>query len=91
MIGKTLLHYEILQKLGSGGMGEVYQARDTKLGREVALKLLPQDLARDAERMSRFRREAKVLASLPSPGSSAWKKKTTRCSWPWSWPKAPTS
>jgi serine/threonine protein kinase len=67
MIGKTLLHYEILQKLGSGGMGEVYQARDTKLGREVALKLLPQDLARDAERMSRFRREAKVLASLQHP------------------------
>ena len=64
MIGKTLLHYEILQKLGAGGMGEVYQARDTKLGREVALKLLPQDMARDAERMSRFRREAKVLASL---------------------------
>jgi serine/threonine protein kinase len=60
-------HYEILDLLGKGGMGEVYRARDTKLGREVALKILPDDLRRDAERLARFRREAKVLASLNHP------------------------
>ncbi len=71
MIGKTLSHYEILEKLGQGGMGEVWRARDTALDREVALKLLPLDLASDAERMARFRREAKVLASLNHPNIAA--------------------
>jgi serine/threonine protein kinase len=56
--------YEILAAIGAGGRGEVYRARDAKLGRDVALKLLPDAFARDAERTARFQREAKVLASL---------------------------
>ena len=64
MIGKTLAHYEVIDQVGAGGMGTVFRARDTKLGRDVALKLLPEDFARDPERLARFRREAKVLASL---------------------------
>ena len=67
MSESRLAHYEILGLLGRGGMGEVHRARDTKLGREVALKLLPEDFARDPERLARFRREAKVLASLQHP------------------------
>ncbi|HEV2348482.1 MAG TPA: protein kinase, partial [Terriglobia bacterium] len=59
--------YEILSPLGAGGMGEVYRARDTKLNREVALKVLPAAFANDAERMARFEREAQVLASLNHP------------------------
>ena len=62
--GDRLGPYEILGPIGAGGMGEVYRARDTKLGRDVALKVLPQAFAADAERMARFRREAQVLASL---------------------------
>jgi serine/threonine-protein kinase len=64
MIGRKLTHYEIVEQIGAGGMGEVYRARDTKLDREVALKLLPADLAHDPERLARFQREARVLASL---------------------------
>ncbi len=64
MVGKTLGHYEILEPLGSGGMGEVYRARDTKLDRDVAIKVLPEDLAADPDRLARFDREAKLLASL---------------------------
>ena len=71
MIGTRLAHYEVLDLLGRGGMGEVYRARDTKLGREVALKFLPEDLARDEERLARFEREAKVLASLQHPDIAA--------------------
>jgi Tol biopolymer transport system component len=63
-IGTKLGPYEILAAVGAGGMGEVYRARDAKLGRDVALKVLPEGFARDAERMARFQREAKVLASL---------------------------
>ena len=59
--------YEILSPLGKGGMGEVYRAKDTKLDREVAIKVLPDSLARDPERLGRFQREAKVLASLNHP------------------------
>jgi serine/threonine protein kinase len=62
--GAKLGPYEILSPLGAGGMGEVYRARDTRLGRDVALKVLPQAFASDAERMARFKREARVLASL---------------------------
>ena len=58
MIGETIASYRITAKLGEGGMGEVYRATDTKLGREVALKILPDAFARDAERMARFEREA---------------------------------
>jgi serine/threonine protein kinase len=65
--GKRLGPYEILGLLGVGGMGEVYRARDGKLGRNVALKVLPEAFARDSERMARFEREAKVLASLNHP------------------------
>jgi eukaryotic-like serine/threonine-protein kinase len=64
MIGRIIAHYQIESLLGAGGMGEVYQARDTKLGRNVAVKILPEMFAQDAERMARFEREAKVLASL---------------------------
>ena len=64
MIGKTLAHYEITSQLGKGGMGEVYQAKDRKLGREVAIKVLSEEFARDADRVARFQREAKLLASL---------------------------
>jgi serine/threonine-protein kinase len=64
MIGKELLHYRIETHLGAGGMGEVYQARDTKLDRAVALKILPELFANDPERVARFEREAKLLASL---------------------------
>ena len=67
MIGSTLSNFEIKSKLGEGGMGEVWLAEDTKLGREVALKLLPADVAGDADRLARFEREAKVLASLNHP------------------------
>jgi len=65
--GTKLGPYEIKSPLGAGGMGEVYRARDTRLGRDVALKLLPEAFAADAERMARFEREAKVLASLNHP------------------------
>jgi len=67
MIGTTLAHYRITAALGAGGMGEVWRAEDTKLGREVALKVLPEEFAKDPERMARFEREAKVLASLNHP------------------------
>ena len=66
-IGTKLGPYEILAAIGAGGMGEVYRARDAKLGRDVALKVLPEAFARDPERMARFQREAKVLASLNHP------------------------
>src|SRR5579864_970165 len=59
--------YQIVGSLGAGGMGEVYRATDPRLGRDVALKVLPEIFARDAERMARFEREAKVLASLNHP------------------------
>jgi len=67
MTGETLAHYEIGPLLGKGGMGEVYRAHDTTLDRDVAIKVLPAELAGDAERLARFRREAKVLASLNHP------------------------
>ena len=65
--GQSLTYYEILGPLGAGGMGEVYRARDTRLDREVAIKVLPEELADDDERLRRFEREAKTLASLNHP------------------------
>ena len=65
--GHKLAHYEILEPIGKGGMGEVYRARDTKLDRAVAIKVLPDEFAADEERLARFEREAKLLASLNHP------------------------
>ncbi len=64
MIGRTLGHYQILALIGRGGMGEVYRARDLRLEREVALKVLPPDMAGDKTRLDRFEREAKTVAGL---------------------------
>ena len=71
MLGRTLGHYRIEAKLGAGGMGEVFLAADTKLGREVAIKVLPPEFARDPQRLARFEREARVLASLNHPHIAA--------------------
>ena len=71
MLGQSIAHYRVTEKIGAGGMGEVYRARDTKLNRDVALKVLPEVFANDAERMARFRREAQVLASLNHPNIAA--------------------
>jgi len=68
MIGRKLAHYEITASLGAGGMGEVFRATDTRLGRDVALKVLPPAVAGNAERLDRFQREAKALAALDHPG-----------------------
>ena len=65
--GDKLGPYEILSPLGAGGMGEVYRARDTRLGREVALKVLPESFARDADRLRRFEQEARAVAALNHP------------------------
>jgi len=69
--GTRLGPYEILAPLGAGGMGEVYQARDCKLGRDVAIKVLPPVFAADEERLARFRREARALAALNHPNVAA--------------------
>jgi eukaryotic-like serine/threonine-protein kinase len=70
-IGTMVAHYRLTGKIGEGGMGEVYRARDTKLQRDVALKILPQAMAQDADRMARFEREARTLASLNHPNIAA--------------------
>src|SRR5215471_18131026 len=71
MIGSKLGVYEITALVGKGGMGEIYRGRDAKLKREVAIKILPEEFARDADRVSRFQREAEVLASLNHPNIAA--------------------
>ena len=92
--GTRLGPYEIASPLGAGGMGEVFLARDTKLNRDVAIKVLPAAFAQDSERVARFRREAQVLALLNHPNIAAifgLEESEGSSRSRWSWSKAKTS
>src|SRR5437764_7238373 len=84
--GTKLGRYEIRSQIGAGGMGEVYRARDEKLNRDVAIKILPEALAQDSDRLARFKREAQVLASLNHPNiASIYGLEGQMASWRWRW------
>ena len=70
LIGRTLGHYGVVEKIGEGGMGEVYRAHDERLDRDVAVKVLPEEVAQDPDRLARFEREAKAVAKLDHPNIS---------------------
>ena len=92
--GRVVDSYQLVSLFGAGGMGEVYRARDTRLDRDVAFKVLPETVAADADRIARFKREAQVLASLNHPHIASiygFEDMAARMRWCWSWSRAITT